>query len=63
MRQLPELIAYYRAREQECARERDQSVNMPTAEDQQRVWEVWERERQIARDTASWLETIGRRHA
>lgn len=58
MTPLAELIAYHRQREKELTVERDRSIEMPTEADQKRCYNVWERERRRARDTASWLETI-----
>ena len=63
---LADLIAHHKRREVECAAERDrinaQAISKHFSEkDQERCAATFEQERKIARDTASWLETIAKR--
>lgn len=63
MRTLEDLITHHEAREVDCARERDRSHELKREADAKRAFKVWEEQRQVARDTASWLKTIARRSA
>lgn len=62
-KRLDHLIAHHKRRQSECEIERDRSHLMPTDADQARVYSTWEEERQIARDTVSFLETLKARWA
>jgi len=64
MTPLSELIAYHREREKHCLGEVDHCSEMLqknrrfTEADCKRCVKTWENERRVARDTASWLETL-----
>ena len=57
-RRVDELIAYHRQREADCAGEIKRAVEFRDEKLSKQAVRTWTEERQIARDTASYLETL-----
>lgn len=55
MKTLSELIFYYQQREEQCREGRDRCTRLSASDESVGAWED---QRQIARDTASWLSTL-----